>query len=222
MEWARQGAQEGCLVVADHQTAGRGRLDRKWFAPPGSCLLFSMVLRPGLDLENLGLLNLCAGAALWLAVMEEGIEARLKWPNDLMLSGKKAAGILSESETAGGRVSAAITGVGVNVNLTEKDLPEEIQGSATSLSAAAGHGVDRLGLLVRFLNHFNALYSALPSSPSRVIDVYRPMCETLGRRVSVDLGSERVEGKAAAIDPTGGLVMEDGRIIRFGDVVHLR
>ena len=222
-EWASHGAAEGSIVVADHQTAGRGRLDRTWFSPAGSSLLFSLILRPSIVTEDLGLLNLAAGAAVCGAVAEEGVEPKVKWPNDVILNGRKIAGILSEASLEFNRAIGLILGVGVNVNIAEEEFPKEIQEIAGSISIASGREHSRVDVLIAFLRNFGRFYNGMPEKPPSVIlNAYRPLCDTLGRDVRVELQSGATEGKAVDIDAGGGLILESGEVIRVGDVVHLR
>ena len=117
--WARQGAPEGAVVIADAQTRGRGRQGRSWHSPPGAALYFSTVLRPKLPLPKLPPLTLAVGVALAETVTALGVPARLKWPNDVLVEGKKLAGILTESATQGGRLEHVIVGIGVNLSVEE-------------------------------------------------------------------------------------------------------
>ncbi|HEX2258333.1 MAG TPA: biotin--[acetyl-CoA-carboxylase] ligase [Actinomycetota bacterium] len=212
LEWAWQGAPEGSLVVTDHQTKGKGRLGRGWFDPPGSCLLFSLVLRPQLRPQDLPLIGLGAGVALCEAVSRLGMQPRLKWPNDVMIGPSKVAGILAEWLP-----SAVILGVGVNVNVER--FPPDIGSLATSLAIEAGRSFDRLELLEAFLVNFRTVYS---SAPEGLVDAYRPWCSTLGQWVVAELPGRTVRGRAVDIDGSGGLVLEDGEVLRAGDVVHLK
>jgi BirA family transcriptional regulator, biotin operon repressor / biotin---[acetyl-CoA-carboxylase] ligase len=164
LQCARLGAMHGTLIVAESQTQGRGRKGRRWISPAGPGLYFSLVLLPRQPLENWPLLTHVASIALARTLQrlpEEGIIARpldleLKWPNDVLISGKKAAGILLETGGAGGRITAAIVGVGVNVGKVE--LPAELEDQVTSIGAAAGVAVPRRHILVRFLYHFQLGY----------------------------------------------------------------
>jgi BirA family biotin operon repressor/biotin-[acetyl-CoA-carboxylase] ligase len=161
---ARQGASAGTLVFAEAQTAGRGRLGRQWFAPPRGGLCFSLIVCPLTSSSRWPLLTHVASAALAFAIRElesedmipVPLDLELRWPNDVLISGKKAAGILLETVGTGSSLSAAVVGVGVNV--APGSLPPELQGSAISLSEAAGVRVPRRRLLVRFLYHFQLGY----------------------------------------------------------------
>src|SRR4051794_14278733 len=130
--WARAGAPHGALVIADAQTGGRGRLGRTWHSPPGENLYFSTVLRPEIPPHRAPPLTLAVGVALADAVREAGCDAQLKWPNDLLLDGKKVAGILTEMTTSGGRVEFVVIGIGVN--LDARAFPAELDGRATSIA----------------------------------------------------------------------------------------
>ena len=223
MEWGTDGAVDRSLVVADSQTAGRGRLDRSWFSPPGSSLLFSLVLRPGIVVEDLSLLNLAAAVSVAGAISESGAEARVKWPNDVLIDGRKVAGILAEASVELGRAVLLVLGIGINVNIAEEEFPEELRQTATSIMSSTGGRQDRVRLLVRFLQRFKVLYEGLPTHPAeRILAVYKPLCETLGKRVRVELPDETFEDEAIDIHANGGLVLASGRVVRVGDVVHLR
>ena len=164
LQRARRGALGGTLVYAESQTAGRGRNGRRWISPAGAGLYFSLVLRPAQPVSRWALLTYGASVALALTLRElsdEGtiphpLDLELKWPNDVLLSGKKAAGILLETAGMGGTISAVVVGVGVNVNPIR--LPGDFSDQATSISEAAGVQVPRRRLLTRFLYHFQLEY----------------------------------------------------------------
>ncbi|MGH2767930.1 MAG: biotin--[acetyl-CoA-carboxylase] ligase [Actinomycetota bacterium] len=230
-EWAREGAPSGSLVVADHQTAGRGRLGRSWFSLPGSSLLFSLIVRPPASFAGLALINLAAAVAVagGISTMlpEVGLEPAVRWPNDVLLSGRKVSGILSEVEAeveveAGpGRASWVVLGVGINVNISRGDFPEELRWTATSLAAEAGASFDRAVLLDLVLDQFSSRLAEGLGDPRAILEAYRPLCETLGRRVRVETAGRTLEGMAVDLDPAGGLVLQGGEVVRSGDVFHL-
>jgi len=170
-----------------------------------------MILRPHARPDQLGLLNLAAAAALCLSITRH-VPARVKWPNDVMISGRKVAGILSE-----GSYDVVVIGVGLNVNVP--DFPVELQESATSVQRETGAPAERLELLRAFLERFGRLYADFPEG---VVADYKPLCETLGMFVRVQLPGRVIEDEATGVDPTGGLVLAGGEILRAGDVVHLR
>jgi len=214
---AADGAPAGTVVVADTQSAGRGRLGRSWWSEPGSALLASWVLRPSLEVERLPLLSLLAGVAAARATTASGgVAVRLKWPNDLVVDDRKLGGILSESDGRG----AVVVGVGINVRQT--DFPADIAATATSIVAAGGRQPERAWLLAATLSSFGARMDA----PAEALDDYRAMCATLGRDVRVELASgDAITGRAVDVATTGALLLEEsGRTIEVasGDVVHLR
>jgi len=214
---AAAGEPEGLVIVTDAQTSGRGRLGRTWWAEPGTSLLASWLLRPTLEPERLPLLSLVAGlAAARAASAAGGVEVRLKWPNDLLLDGRKLGGILSESDGRG----AVVVGLGVNVR--QDVFPDDIRETATSLAAGGGRTPARAWLLAATLSGFGARME----EPQNALDDYRAMCDTLGRAVRVERNdAPTLEGEAVGITDTGALVLETSSgpaVIAAGDVVHLR
>lgn len=231
LEQARAGAPEGRVLVADHQTAGRGRLDRSWEAPPGSSLLMSVLLRPALEADQVHLLSMALGVSSVLGVQRvAGVSPRLKWPNDLVLDTpageRKLAGILAEAELGGEGVVAVVLGLGLNVRWPT-ELPPGLAETAVALDHVTDRPVDRGDLLVEILRGLHHYHERLgsPSGREGLRWEYRASCATIGRRVHVQLGAETLEGTAVEIAPTGALVLDtsDGRReVAAGDVVHLR
>lgn len=219
-EWVAAGALDGSIVIADHQTAGRGRLDRDWLDAPGGSLMTTLILRPEMEVELLSILGLAVGSVWAETLSALGFEAGVKWPNDILVDGLKAGGILSEVH---GR--ACIIGCGINVNLKSSDLGAMEDGlgdSATSLLVASGKTWDRGELLEAFVGGFADLYRRSPGDPSAALDHYRKWCRTLGSHVSILVGDKTISGIASDIDPRGGLVLDSGQIHYVGDVTHLR
>ncbi|MEI5672177.1 MULTISPECIES: biotin--[acetyl-CoA-carboxylase] ligase [unclassified Nocardioides] len=223
---ARAGAPEGLVVVAEHQTAARGRLDRVWETPPRSALLFSVLLRPTAPTRSWPWLPLLTGYAVDKALKARGYDAGVKWPNDVLIGEKKVAGILVERvETPDG--PAAVVGVGLNVLLDADELPVP---TATSLVLEGEETPDRSDLLVDLLSTFREAYDAWQAGGDlggmRLLESYSAACVTLGRDVRVELpGGEALVGRAASIDPGGRLVVDgpDGETpVGAGDVVHVR
>jgi BirA family transcriptional regulator, biotin operon repressor / biotin---[acetyl-CoA-carboxylase] ligase len=213
---ARAGAADGLVVVADHQTAGRGRLDRRWEAPPGSSLLVSvLVRRPPAD--DAFALVMAAAVALAEAVEEvTGVKAGLKWPNDLVVADRKLAGLLAERDG-----DALVVGSGCNTNWDA--FPAELADTATACNLEAGHDVDRDALLDAYLVTFAGYLDA----PEIVADAYRRGLVTLGRQVRVERTAQSpLVGEAVRVDDAGALVVRDAEdiehVILAGDVVHLR
>jgi BirA family transcriptional regulator, biotin operon repressor / biotin---[acetyl-CoA-carboxylase] ligase len=223
---ARHGADEGLVVVAEHQTAGRGRLDRSWEAPPRSSLTFSLVLRPRVPAADWPWLPLLTGHTVAKALRAAGHDAGVKWPNDVLLGERKVAGILVERvETPAG--PAAVVGVGLNVSLTAEELPVP---TATSLAIASDAAPDRTALLVSLLLALRAAYDAWqaggPEGTRRLRASYAAACVTVGRDVLVELPSgDPLTGRATGVDAGGRLVvLSDGgeTVVGAGDVVHVR
>ena len=141
LAWATQDAPEGALVVADHHTGGRGRWGRSWFSLPGKLLQFSLILRPQLELDRHGLLTGGLGVACADAIgSTTGLATMVKWPNDVVVDGRKIVGMLVETQTMGAAISAAVCGIGVNVSLEAGDLPPEIAARASSIAIEMERG----------------------------------------------------------------------------------
>jgi BirA family biotin operon repressor/biotin-[acetyl-CoA-carboxylase] ligase len=242
LELAAAGARGGQVLVADHQTAGRGRLDRSWHAPGGGSLLLSVLLRPELPASDAHLLSTAVGISAVEACAElAGVPARLKWPNDLVIdrpdggSYRKLGGILAESIIEHGAVTAVVVGLGLNVNWPA-ELPDELREIATALNGLAGHEVDReellIALLMRLDHWYERVVDPLGTGRDELMGRARQLSSTLGRRVGVDLGAEQIVGTAVELTDDGELVVDvdlDGvlggaerRTIVAGDVVHLR
>jgi BirA family biotin operon repressor/biotin-[acetyl-CoA-carboxylase] ligase len=223
---ADHAAPDRCALAAEHQTSGRGRLDRTWTSPPRAGLTFSVLLRPSVPLVTWGWLPLLAGVALTEAVRETtGLQTRLKWPNDLLAgpTGAKAAGILVQSSGA-----TVVIGIGCNVSTTADELPTD---SATSLQLAGADEVDRTALLAAVLTRIDtreAQWSdcAGDAEVCGLAEAYRAVCATLGTQVRVAVADgSTVEGTATEIDAVGRLVIATSsgeQTIGAGDVTHLR
>ena len=214
----QQGAEEGTVVVAEVQTAGRGRQGRSWVSEPGN-LLVSVLFRP--DVNQLPFISIIGGIATARAVRKTtGLDPRIKWPNDLMVQGRKVAGILAESSIAGDSVWYAVLGIGVNVNL-DPAQSKDIAALATSLNAAAGRDVPRDDLLRQLLHDLDALCLQVKRGQSPVPE-WRDLLETTGRRVNAVSGPDTYSGTAEGVDDTGALLLrlDDGRLVTLtaGDV----
>ncbi|WP_044478902.1 biotin--[acetyl-CoA-carboxylase] ligase [Paenibacillus antibioticophila] len=210
-ELAEEGEPEGTLVFAEQQTVGRGRQGRSWHSPAGKGIWMSLVLRPELPLRSAPQLTLMTAVAVCLAIRKvTGVEAGIKWPNDLLAGGKKICGILLESAGEDTRMKYCIAGIGIDVNLEQEDLPEHLQGVATSLKLAAGQTQDRAELAAEVLlrmEQLMELYQAEGFQPIRLL--WEDMSVTLGRGVSVAGHQGMNTGRAVALDDSGGLVILD-------------
>lgn len=225
---ARAGEPAGAVLVTDLQTAGRGRQGRGWSAPAGSSLAVSVLLRPDVAAERWGWLPLLAGVAAVDAVrtatgLEAGVEATLKWPNDVLVGSGKLAGLLAEHvPTATG--PAAVLGTGLNTTLTTEELPVP---TATSLLLAGATTTDRTPVLAALLVQLDRWLSRWEDAggdarAAGLADAYAARCSTLGRRVRVELPGGGVhEGTAEGVDEDGRLLV-DGQAWAAGDVTHLR
>lgn len=219
---ARAGAPEGTLVIAEFQKAGRGRLARRWQAPPGSSLLLSLLFRPSLKPHQAQRLTMICGLAVTDAVhAETGLDAGLKWPNDVVFEGGKAGGILTEVEFAGQRIDSAVVGIGLNVNLDPGRLPGDLLMPATSLARECRRGVARLPLLWALLRAVETRYVALEEGHSPHGE-WAERLVTVGQRVMVSGMGAVLEGEAEGVDADGALLVRlaDGRLEKVvaGDV----
>ncbi len=223
------GAEEGVCVIADTQTAGRGRLGRTWYSPPGAALYASLLLRPnflptarGGWLSMLAALAVRDGAAAILDTAgRPATDLKLKWPNDALLDGRKLAGILIESAVAEDALEWVIVGVGLNVNTRFDEAPEDVRLRATSLREAVGHALDLDQALAAVLLAFEARYEALRKRPASPQPEYARHLATLGARVRVRRGSGMIEGRAFGVTDDGALQVETsaGPVdVAFGDV----
>lgn len=222
-------APDGAVVVADAQTAGRGRWGRTWVAGTDTSLMFSLVLRPSLPPERLELLTTLIGVATVEAVRElTGIDALLKWPNDVVIGDRKLAGILVESQSRSGRIETVIAGVGVNLDLGGVELPDDVAARAVSLSEVSSEVPSRPRLLASILSWAEPLYDNLwtDAGPPEIMALASKRSAVLGAEVSLRLpdGSEFV-GTANRLLADGSLVVSSGdeeRSVRSGEISSLR
>jgi len=222
---ARDLAAEGAsdvVVLADEQTGGRGRLDRQWSSPSGGVWL-SVLFRPDVPMAHAPVFTLAAAVAVTRAAREAGVDAGIKWPNDVLVrrgdEERKLVGILTEMEGEADRVSWVVVGIGINANVDPGDLPGDAR--PTSLLAERGDPVDRRAFTQRVLEEFDALRG----DPDGVLDAWREYATTLGRRVRVETPSGTVEGEAVDVQFPGALVIETGtgrEVVSAGDCEHLR
>ncbi|BAS28853.1 biotin--[acetyl-CoA-carboxylase] ligase [Limnochorda pilosa] len=205
----RQGAPEGTVVVAEQQTAGRGRRGREWASPPGLGLWLSVLLRPPLPARDAPLLALMAAAAVRAAAEQvAAVDARVKWPNDVMVPQGKVCGVLAELDAELDRIRACILGVGLNVNQTASDFPPHLAGKAASLRMAAGRPVHRAELLRWVLRHLGARYrQVLVEGFEPLLEEVRAFSATLGRPVTVEEADRTWPGLAEDLAPDGALLV---------------
>jgi len=215
---ARKGAREGTVVLAEEQTAGRGRLKRAWLSPRGSIAL-SIILHPT-PAQLPSLIMLASLAVARCIEKVGGLETQIKWPNDVLINGKKVCGILIESDVRGSAVDYAVIGIGLNVNLLPADFPE-IAATATSLSHELGRELSRREMIRCLLVEVENLYLALPEGDS-VFREWRDRLVTLGKKVKVSSGKTIYKGIAESVASDGSLFLRqpDGSLIKIvaGDV----
>jgi BirA family biotin operon repressor/biotin-[acetyl-CoA-carboxylase] ligase len=226
-ELAESGAAEGEIVIAESQTQGRGRLGRRWESPPLSNLYLSIVLRPGLPPKHAPQITLAAAVALVETVGSFLPRPPvIKWPNDILIDGKKLAGILTEAACDTECVQYVILGIGLNLNYRAETMPETLRQRATSMADMAGENLSRETVLVRLIHDLDRCYGELEESGFAAL---RPRWEAhfglRGRRVRVELGDQTIIGRAQGIDHEGALIVdtddEQRRSIIAGDVIPL-
>ena len=223
-ELAARGALNGEVVIAERQTAGRGRMGRRWHSPPGVNFYGTFILRPEMPVAEAALLSLVAGIAV--AETMELVAPRivaLKWPNDVWLGGRKAGGMIAEAVTdSRHRLACVLLGIGLNLNLAPEDIPVELRDRATSVMAATGRPCDRVELAGELFSRLEYRYmETLSGGFAALRPVWERYSALTGRQVTVVDGPSRIGGTVRGIDPDGALLLEaEGRIVRVlaGDV----
>jgi BirA family biotin operon repressor/biotin-[acetyl-CoA-carboxylase] ligase len=223
-ELARGGAPEWTVVLADVQTGGRGREGRTWISPPGG-LYLSVLLRP--RLEKVGLLPLAAGVAVAEAAGELGVRTELKWPNDVLASGRKLAGILSEAASGTVGVEWVALGIGLNVSQDPGSLPPEMRDDVTSLAAEGARDVSVQAVAAAVLARLAESYDALRSGPGAVLSAWRSRAaDWWGSLVDVRAGGTTLRARLLEVDGEGALVLElpggERRRLLSGEVTRVR
>ncbi len=228
MEMAENGAKHGTVVVADAQTAGRGRMGRRWVSPAGKNLYVSLLLRPSVPTVDAPRLALVAGVALADAVEAAGVPAALKWPNDLYCDGRKAAGILAEMASDADGVRHVVIGVGINVNMVEADFPPGLRGAATSLRICSGRAFRRVDVLARLLDAFGTRYAEfIGGGFASLRDGWDRRDFLRGRRVLLRRQGGEGWGTADGLDTVGALrFLPDGgpaiESVNSGEILDFR
>jgi BirA family biotin operon repressor/biotin-[acetyl-CoA-carboxylase] ligase len=215
------GTSEGAVIVADYQTSGRGRLGRSWIAEPGENLLLSVLLRPRISIANTGLLTLFASVGIARAIEKQiGEPVECKWPNDLLLHGKKFCGILLENLFQQSEVSYAVIGAGINVN--QRVFPDEIASKSTSLANETGRTFDRRKVLQAILSELDALYPPVQQGDcDAIVPDWIKRCTMLGKPVTVQQHGHILSGIARRLNHDAGLVIETStglQTVYAGDV----
>ena len=221
---AKKGSAEGIVIVSEGQTEGKGRLGRSWASPKGKGIYLSILLRPTLPPQAIPKLTLFAALSAARAIRTvTGLAPQMRWPNDLLLDGKKVAGVLTEMDAEQDRVHFVIVGIGINVNTDAESLPSE----ATSLKIEMGEGVSRVALARSLLEEFDQLYLSFREGKSdETMEECRKLSAVLGTHVTIEQVNGRKEGYALDIDEEGALLLrrDDGLTERIlsGDLVKLR
>ncbi len=228
MRLAAEGAPEGTLILAEAQTKGRGRMGRTWYSPKGLNLYLSLILRPSCTARQAPWLGLAAAVAVSETIEKQvGLRARVKWPNDIEISSRKVAGILSELAVARECVESLILGIGVNLNMEAKDLPAELSSIATSLKIEGGRTVERIRFLQELLATLEAWYGIFrKSSLEEIRKSYLARFDLLGQPVWVQQAGGRIQGRVMGLSPEGALRLRrpDGTeiAIQSGEVIQMR
>jgi BirA family transcriptional regulator, biotin operon repressor / biotin---[acetyl-CoA-carboxylase] ligase len=221
---ARDGVREGVVVFAESQTRGRGRLGRKWISPARKGLWFSILLRPNLRPQETTQLTVACATALRRAIVSlTRLPVEIKWPNDILINGKKVAGILMEMNAEPDRVRHLIPGIGIDVNQDADEFPPELRKIATSLKIESGEGLSRPALAIAVLRELDKDYSRVSAGKfSEVASEWVEHCGTIGKDVTVQIGDRKNRGRAESLDDDGALILrtEHGRLQRItgGDV----
>ena len=222
---ARDGVKEGVVVFAESQTKGRGRLGRVWQSPTRKGLWFSVLLRPNLRPQETTQLTVISATAMRRAIKTvTGLTADIKWPNDLLIGGKKVVGILTEMSAEVDRVRHIIIGIGVDVNQDANEFPAELRKIATSLKIEAGEDICRAELATEILRELDVDYARIGTGKfSEIADEWEAACVTIGKNVTVHTGVLKFRGRAEALDDDGALLVrtEHGHLERVigGDVM---
>jgi len=221
---AAAGAPEGTVVIAEEQSAGRGRRGRAWFSPPRTGIYMSLILRPDIPPQEAPRFALLAAAAVAAAVRETtSLEVMIKWPNDILAGGRKMGGILTEASMEMDRVEYLVIGVGLNVNLNRREFPPELQSIATSIREETGRPAGRILLTKRLLESLESTYHEYRREGfAPILKRWQDFTEMLGREVAVEVRGRMLTGEVAAFDADGALVLRTpgGEALRlfFGDV----
>ena len=224
-KFARDGVKEGVVVFAESQTKGRGRLGRKWLSPTRKGLWFSVLLRPDLHPQETTQLMVASATALRRAIKTvAGLTAEIKWPNDVLLGGRKTAGILTEMSAEVDRVRYVILGIGVDVNQDANEFPPELRKIATSLKIESGEEISRAELATETLRELDFDYARIRAGKfTAVADEWEAACVTIGKNVTIHVGDRNFRGRAESLDDDGALSVrtEHGHLERItgGDVI---
>jgi BirA family transcriptional regulator, biotin operon repressor / biotin---[acetyl-CoA-carboxylase] ligase len=226
IEMASDNAHEGTVVIAETQTSGKGRLGRKWISPKGN-LYISVILRPDIPLYKAPLITLMGAVVVACAIRNVcHVHAVIKWPNDILLSGKKVSGLLTEMSAEQDRIRHIVLGIGVDVNMDLDVLPTDVRTITTSLMAETSKKINRTDLLQAILKELDHWYQVLLHDSVDVLKAWEKLNMTIGNRIAVSGAGEVLEGSAQGLDTEGRLIinLDDGttRTVAAGDVTILK
>ncbi|TCS93363.1 biotin--[acetyl-CoA-carboxylase] ligase [Hazenella coriacea] len=209
-QWAKEGAKEGALVVAEEQRSGRGRLGRSWHSPPHTGIWMSLILRPKIPLAHAPHMTLLASIGVSKGIQRvTGLPIQIKWPNDLLINGKKVCGILCELRGEQDRIHYLVTGIGINVNTMETDLPPELKPIATSLAMELGSSVHRASLIAVILEELELIYTQyLAEGFSVVRTEWEKAAGMLGQMIKARTTQGELSGKALSLNENGALLLQ--------------
>ena len=212
-ELAAQGAPEGTLVIAEKQTSGRGRRGRNWFSPPGGGIYCSLILRPVLspsETPRITLMTAVVLAETLISLMK--LKLRIKWPNDILVNGKKLAGILTEISTEMDAVNYIVVGLGMNVNTQLEDLPREIKKTATSILIETKKPFPRVKLIQHYLKLYEKYYDMFKKNDFKpIMKRWRELADIIGKQIRVDVIGKTHIGKVVDVDNDGVLILKDDK-----------
>jgi BirA family biotin operon repressor/biotin-[acetyl-CoA-carboxylase] ligase len=225
---AEKGVAEGVVVLADSQEKGKGRLGRTWVSPPGVNIYMSIITRPAIDIKDVTLLTITAAVGCTIALRRiTGTNVTIRWPNDLIISGKKLGGILTEMKTDPDGKISAIIGIGINVNVDIDVFPPDVRKIATSVKNETGASYPRTEMIAEILNEIDKWYGILKGRGKELLlSEWQRLTSTLGREVKVTVGKETFTGLAESLDDKGMLILRlpSGELKRIssGDLTILR
>lgn len=208
---AYEGAKTGTVVIAEEQVSGRGRMDRKWYSPKHTGIWMSLIIRPAISLSKAPQLTLLAAVSIVQAIEEvTGLSPDIKWPNDILINGKKVTGILTELQAEADRINSIIIGVGMNVNQLQEDLPSELQTVASSLAIETGRKIARAELIRSIFSHFEKMYELYLAEGFYPIKLlWESYAISIGKQIKARTLTATIEGKAIGITEDGVLQLED-------------
>jgi len=226
MGLAADGALEGTVVLAETQTSGKGRLGRKWISPKRN-LYLSVVLRPNIPMHKAPLITLTGAVAVVSAIRTTcGLEAGIKWPNDILISGKKVCGLLTEMSAEQDRIRHIVLGIGLDVNMEMGELPPNVRSLSTTLAAEAGAKINRNALLQQVLRDLERWYQKFLGNEGDVLNEWKKLNMTVGNRITVSGAGEALDGLAQGVDSDGRLIvrLDNGtiRTLAAGDVTIVK